>query len=239
MTPSPTQSQAQQALRSFLLNVLPAGVAVVLGQVNRVAEPSAADFVVMWPIRRERLRTNVDLGADVSLTGSVSGTTLTVTAVAFGTIAVGSTLFGPTVVAGTTIAPGGTGSGGVGTYALSQGQTVASGPLAAGNVDYTQGTRLVMQLDVHGPNSADNAQVITTMLRDDYAVRNFEASGFDVTPLYCDDPRQVPFINAEEQYETRWVVEAHLQVNQTVTVPQQFADQVDVGLVDVDAVYPP
>ena len=55
MVPSPTQSQIMQALRSFLLGVLPTGVPVVLGQINRVAEPKGSDFVVMTPIRQVRL----------------------------------------------------------------------------------------------------------------------------------------------------------------------------------------
>lgn len=60
-------------------------------------------------------------------TGSISGNTLTVSAVASGTIAVGQTVFGTGVANGTTISALGTGTGGTGTYTLSGGaQTVAS-----------------------------------------------------------------------------------------------------------------
>jgi len=102
-----------------------------------------------------------------------------------------------------------------------------------------QPTEVVFQLDVHGPESADNAQIITTLFRDSYATTAFAASGFDVAPLYADDPRQVPFINAEQQFETRWIVEAFLQANQVVTVPQDSANIVSVTPVSVDATYPP
>lgn len=95
----------------------------------------------------------------------------------------------------------------------------------------------VVQLDVHGPDSGDNAQIISTLLRDEYGVTAFEGTG--VTPLYTEDPRQLPFQNAEQQYEDRWVVEASLQVNEVVTVPQQYADALDVVLISVDATYPP
>jgi hypothetical protein len=77
------------------------------------------------------------------------------------------------------------------------------------------------------------------MLRDDYAMAQFSTSGFDVTPLYADDPKQVPFLNGEQQYETRWIVEAVLQVNPVVSVPQQFMDAASITLVEVDAAYPP
>ena len=46
-------------------------------------------------------------------------------------------------------------------------------------------------------------------------------------------------INDQQQYEWRWVVEAMLQANQVVSVPQQFADQVTVEIISVDASYPP
>lgn len=47
------------ALRTFLLSVLPDGVEVFQGQANRVPEPIGPDFIVMTPIGRLRLATNV------------------------------------------------------------------------------------------------------------------------------------------------------------------------------------
>jgi len=63
-------------------------------------------------------------------TGSISGTTLTVTAVASGTIAAGHTLTGTGVTNGTTIAALGSGTGGTGTYSVSISQSVGSEALA-------------------------------------------------------------------------------------------------------------
>ncbi|CAB4123405.1 hypothetical protein UFOVP41_53 [uncultured Caudovirales phage] len=59
-------------------------------------------------------------------TGSISGTTLTVTAVSSGNIGIGSTISGTGVTVGTTITALGSGTGGVGTYTVSVSQTVAS-----------------------------------------------------------------------------------------------------------------
>ena len=50
--PVPAQTDVFTALRSFLLGVLPNGVEVIKGQVNRVAEPQGSDFVVFWPLRQ-------------------------------------------------------------------------------------------------------------------------------------------------------------------------------------------
>jgi hypothetical protein len=65
-------------------------------------------------------------------TGSISGTTLTVSAVASGTIATGTVLRGPGVYNGTTITALGTGTGGTGTYTVNLSQTVASATMYAG-----------------------------------------------------------------------------------------------------------
>ncbi len=61
-----------------------------------------------------------------SFTGAISGTTLTVSAVASGAIQLGQTISGSGVTAGTTITGFGTGVGGVGTYTVSASQTVTS-----------------------------------------------------------------------------------------------------------------
>jgi len=59
-------------------------------------------------------------------TASISGTTMTVTAVSSGTIKVGQPIVGDGVTGGTTIVALGTGTGTTGTYTVSASQTVAS-----------------------------------------------------------------------------------------------------------------
>jgi hypothetical protein len=62
----------------------------------------------------------------LSCTGAISGTTLTVSAVAAGNLEVGQVITGTGVTAGTTITALGTGTGLTGTYTVSASQTVAS-----------------------------------------------------------------------------------------------------------------
>lgn len=64
--------------------------------------------------------------SDAKFTASISGTTMTVTAVERGTIAVGQTIKGTGVTAATTITALVGGSGGTGTYTVSASQTVSS-----------------------------------------------------------------------------------------------------------------
>lgn len=237
-TLSLTESQTLAALRSFLLVILPTGTEVVKAQDNRVAMPAGPNFVAMTPSGRTRLATNVDTYQDCAFTGSIAGNTLTVTEVSLGAITVGATLFGNGITAGTTITAMGTGTGGIGTYIVSQPQTVASETMACGSKSILQATQVTVQLDVYGPASADYAQIITTALRDSFAADQFAASGFDVSPLHADDANQMPLIDAESQYEERWVIKCFLQCNPVLTVPQQFASSLEVGFVSAQAQYP-
>ena len=67
-----------------------------------------------------------------SVTGAISTTTLTVSAVASGTVAVGAPVTGTNVAANTVISALGTGTGGTGTYTVNNSQTVASEALTLG-----------------------------------------------------------------------------------------------------------
>jgi microcystin-dependent protein len=85
------------------------------------------------------------------VTGSISTTTLTVTAVTRGTLAIGDTISGTGITAGTTITGFISGSGGAGTYTVSASQTVASTTVTATGTTLTvpavgSGTLIVNQI---------------------------------------------------------------------------------------------
>lgn len=165
VTISIREDQVIDALRSFLLRILPAGVEVFRGQDNRVPEPIGPDYVVMWPVSRTRMATNVD------------------------------------------------------TWTRDQPATV---------MDAMKPTHLGVQLDIHGPDGADNAGIVNTLFRDDYALGYMDPDL--CVPLYTTDGRQVPFINGEQQYEDRWVMEAMLQINPVVSTTQPFADTLVINM---------
>lgn len=245
-TPSITNSNVLQMLRSFLTTVLPSDVVVVQGQPNRAAAPSANRYVVMSQPRYSRLETNVDTSADALFTGSIAGTTLTITGVdsRFPTaeLAVGTTVFGPGIAANTVITALGTGTGQLGTYVVNNSQNVASGPVSAGTTSVQMNALARVQLDFHSNDqtSADLANVVSTLMRDQYAIDQFanQTPHFDVTPIHADDAAQRPFLNDSQQVEFRWVVEALLQANIVITVPQQFADTAALSLKSVFAEFP-
>lgn len=236
---APSEDDIGAVLRSFLASVLPDNMPVIFGQINRTPEPGASDFVVMTPLRQDRIETNIDEFDDVSFTGQISGMTLTVTEVNFGMLSIGAPVFGVDVLPNTKITALGTGTGGEGTYTINNSQNIASRAMGAGGETITQPCQLTWQLDVHGPSSSNNAARIATMFRDEYAVNKFAETSNSVVPLYCEEPRQMPFINAEEQYEYRWVVGAVMQANFAMTkIPQQFAASLSVNTINVEAEYP-
>jgi len=232
---SPSQSDVQTILRSFLAGVLPLGVEIFEGQDNLVPEPTGADFVVFTCIRRPRLATNKDNYIDVLFTGSIAGQTMTVSEVNFGVIKVGTQVFGIGIAPNTFIAS----DEGGGLYGVSVSQAIGPLLLAAGVLNVMQETELRFQLDVHGPASADNVQIISTLFRDGYAVDAFAEFDLPVTPLYADTPRQIPFRNENDQIETRWIVELAIQADQTVmNIPLQFFSKVTLQLVLADTPTP-
>ncbi len=68
-----------------------------------------------------------------SFTGSISGTTLTVSAMTSGVIMVGQTITGGSIVGGTKVTALGTGTGQTGTYTVSASQTLSSTALVSGD----------------------------------------------------------------------------------------------------------
>ena len=98
----------------------------------------------------------------------------------------------------------------------------------AGTRQVRQPTELSLQIDVHGPAASDNAQILATLLRDDFASARFAGYARGVQPLYATDPHQTPFINGEDQYEDRWTFDLSLQCSPAVTVAQDFAASIQV-----------
>jgi microcystin-dependent protein len=102
------------------------------------------------------LQTTAGLGSYIagSFTGAISGTTLTVSAVASGQLFVGQTISGTGITSGTTITAFGTGTGGIGTYTVSVAPTV--NPTGSITITGAAGTTALT------PASTDNTVKIAT-----------------------------------------------------------------------------
>lgn len=89
-----------------------------------------------------------------------------------------------------------------------------------------------VQIDFYGVNSGDFCRAVEMAFRTSYACSQFPNT---VRPLYCSQGMQAPLINAELQYQSRWVLSAYLQYNPALKVPQQYPNELKVNeFVNVD-----
>jgi hypothetical protein len=104
------------------------------------------------------------------------------------------------------------------------------GQSAPTSISVSTAIEFVAQIDVFGPNAGDNAHVIQSLFRAAYVYNLFAGSGYNVAPLYPEDPRQAPLIDGEANYEQRWIIDLHLMVTPILTPAMQFADQAKVSI---------
>ena len=226
-----TEAQTITALGNFLTAILPAGTPVVKAQTNRVPEPAGTDFVSMTPILRERLEWNTDTyGQDTEMITFATMATIPAPGAILSNVA--GTATGTVVsVSGLSVmlTPGAAPSAyfAVGDVIGAIGTVTG---VTYGAKSILTPTKVTIQLDVHGPSSGDNAALISSLFFDTYATDQFATSGFAVYPLYASEPKQIPFDNAEQQVEQRYVVDVVLQCNPVTNVPVQYGTQVAVNV---------
>lgn len=95
---------------------------------------------------------------------------------------------------------------------------------------------VVMQIDCYAPNSFDWCNMIETLWRSPYGVKNLAPT---CAPLYTNDSHMAPLDDSEDQYEQRWIIEAVLQYNPVTATPMEFANSLELDVVNVDERYPP
>lgn len=124
-----------------------------------------------------------ELPGQANYTASIATTTMTVTAVASGTISVGQVISGTGVTVGTTITAFGSGTGGTGTYTVSNSQTVSSTVI----VSDAKTLRMACGSAISVP--ANQAFVIRSVFYDPGSCTLFPGSGYvlgisDVRPAW-------------------------------------------------------
>jgi hypothetical protein len=110
-----------------------------------------------------------------------------------------------------------------------------------------EGVELGVQINCFGPEdptatvgSLDWANMLCATLRDEYGCNFFEGQmGEGVCdPLYADDAKLLPLVDGEEQFEEGWYIDAHFQLNPVTTIPRQYADELTLDMINVQASYP-
>ena len=87
-------------------------------------------------------------------------------------------------------------------------------------------SRIDVQIDFYGAQAGEFCKTVKTAFRSHWGFAHFPAG---IKPLYTSDGMQTPLLTGEQQYESRWTLTASMQYNPTVTVPQEFADDLAVA----------
>jgi hypothetical protein len=116
----------------------------------------------------------------------------------------------------------------VGTYAVISPGVMVRQDQASRDYDPTNGLVKIVrhstysyQVDCYGPLGADWANTIAIGWRSPWSCDNNAAPAV-FTPLYADEPQQLNVINGSLVFEQRFLTKLYLQVNQTVSLPQDF-----------------
>lgn len=85
------------------------------------------------------------------------------------------------------------------------------------------------QIDCYGADGPTWASILAVAWRTPWGVDNMAAGA--ITPLHADAPQQLNIINSEGQFEQRFMIRLFGQVNQEVTLPQDYFTQVDIDTI--------
>lgn len=92
-----------------------------------------------------------------------------------------------------------------------------------------------LQFDFVGPNSQALSAIAMVPWRTPWGCDQITG----ISPLYTGDAIQSPLIGGEDQFEEKWRVDAAIEYVAMMTLEQQSALTLEIGLKSVDAFYPP
>lgn len=87
------------------------------------------------------------------------------------------------------------------------------------------------QVDCYGPNGPTWASILAASWRTMWGVDNIAPDV--LTPLYADAPQQLNIANAQGQWEQRFMIRLFGQVNQSIGLPQDFFEELDLNSIIV------
>ena len=90
-----------------------------------------------------------------------------------------------------------------------------------------QNSRLfMMQLDFYGDQAFDRANQVGVMWRSQYSTDQLKT----VAPLYANQVRNMEYVNEQDQYEQRFMLEIALQYNPHYTYTEQSDTDIQVNI---------
>lgn len=101
-------------------------------------------------------------------------------------------------------------------------------------MSYTEVRQASIQVDLYGESAGDRAITLETLFASSYGYETIKALDERLAPLYSSEAIQAPMINAESQWQERYIITLSLQAHITVTLRQDYFDHADITLEQVD-----
>lgn len=99
---------------------------------------------------------------------------------------------------------------------------------------FTEVRQAEIQVDIYGDGAGDRAIALETLFRTGYAYDAIKAIDTRVAPLYSTEAIQAPMINAENQWQERYMLTLSLQVHITIDVQQDYFDKAQITINQAD-----
>lgn len=108
-----------------------------------------------------------------------------------------------------------------------------TGDNTTANMSYTEVRQVDVQVDIYGDNSNDRSAELETVFASSYGYDTINSINEKLAPLYSSTPINMPMINAEDQYQDRYMLTLTLQAHITVILSQDYFDKVDLSIKQV------
>lgn len=99
---------------------------------------------------------------------------------------------------------------------------------------YTEVRQADIQVDIYGQGAGDRAIALETTFASSYGYDKIKAIDKRLAPLYSSSAIQAPMINAESQWQERYIVTLSLQAHITVSFSQDYFDKAEISTKQVD-----
>ncbi|WP_312766107.1 phage neck terminator protein [Enterobacter soli] len=99
---------------------------------------------------------------------------------------------------------------------------------------YTEVRQADIQVDIYGQGAGDRAVALETTFASSYAYDKIKAIEQRLAPLYSSPAIQAPMIDAESQWQERYMLTLSLQAHITVSFPQDYFDKAEITSQQVD-----
>lgn len=109
-----------------------------------------------------------------------------------------------------------------------------TGDSSTSTMSYTEIRQADIQVDIYGESAGDRAVALETLFASSYGYETINALDARLAPLYSSEAIQAPMINAESQWQERYIITLSLQAHITLTLRQDYFDHASITLEQVD-----